>query len=171
MVETHPYPPFVPRHAKYLLLGSFLAKKYENDPDFDWYYGAKRNQFWKILAKVYGRELSTRKSKQQLLTDLQMAITDIIYQCERKHGNSLDANLINIVYNTPAIEKILHTRTIERIFFTSRFVETRFLRMFKNFAADYPDVDLVTLPSPSPRYAQLSLAEKTARYKQLLPLN
>ena len=45
-------------------------------------------------------------------------MADIIYQCERKDGNNLDNNLINIVYNSEAITEILEKNQIEQdIFF------------------------------------------------------
>ena len=55
-------------------------------------------------------------------------------------------------------------REIETIFFTSRFVE----KIFKRF---FPEViHTIALPSPSPRYARLSLKQKAAIYKKHLPL-
>ena len=163
MIETHPLEPFVPKNARYLLIGSFMAKAYGSD-SYDWYYGSKRNQFWPILEETYNLKLNTIESKQELLTRLNLAITDIIYQCERQKGSSLDANLINIVYNTPAIEKILRDNKIEKIFFSSRFVETKFRKLFTNIS-----IELITLPSPSPRYAAMTKSQKITRYKELLP--
>jgi hypoxanthine-DNA glycosylase len=162
MLETHPFGNFVPKNAKYLLLGSFTGKS--GDPAYDWFYCSKRNQFWSILENVYDRKLPSKKDKQGLFTKLGMAMADIIYQCERKKGNNLDSNLINIIYNIEAIEKMLQENNIEKIFFSSRFVENKFRRLFK---AVKPE--LITLPSPSPRYAQMTLKQKVARYKEVLP--
>jgi len=33
----------------------------------------------------------------------------------------------------------------------------------------YQNIELITLPSPSPRYASMSKQEKVARYTELLP--
>src|SRR5687768_13725233 len=103
MIETHPFDPFVPPTAKYLMLGSFTAKRGDEDDFYDWFYVTKRSQFWPIIEAIYDVKLYDKKAKQELFTKLSIAITDIIYQCERRDGNSLDANLINFVYNTPAI--------------------------------------------------------------------
>lgn len=169
MIETHPFPPFVPVKAKYLMLGSFTAKRGDEDELYDWFYVTKRNQFWPIIEQVYGIKLTDKQAKQKLFSDLGIAITDIIFQCERRDGNSLDANLINFVYNTPAITKMLRENKIEKIFFSSRFVEKEFRKRFKNLIAEFPEIELITLPSPSPRYAAMSRAEKVQKYKELFP--
>ena len=161
MIETHPYGSFIPLRTKCLLLGSFPGKEKN-----DWFYGNKRNQFWSILEEIYRIKLQTRKEKQKLFTALDMAITDIIYQCERKRKSNLDNNLINIVYAVEDITWILETNNITKIFFTSRFVETKFRQLFKNIR---PTVKLIALPSPSPRYARMNKLEKIARYRELLP--
>ena len=164
MLETHPFGVFVPAKARYLILGSFTGQQ-----SHDWFYGTRRNQFWPILREVYGRELVGRVSKEKLFEELGVAIGDIIYQCERVHGSNLDTNLVNIVYNFDPIENILARNKIARIYFSSRFVETIFKRHFKDIIGRYRGIELVTLPSPSPRYAAISKEEKARRYVDLLP--
>lgn len=168
MIETHPFGVFVPPKARYLILGSFIAKKKEGD-GYDWFYGKKTNLFWPILESVYNIKLPDKKARQALLTRLGIAVTDIIYQCERRDGNSLDVNLINCVYNIPAIKKILKENSLEKIFFTSRFVEKEFKKKFKDLIEQHPKIELITLPSPSRRYAAMSKEEKIRRYSQILP--
>ncbi len=157
-METHPFGSFVPDNTKYLLVGSFTCKEAHG-----WFYGTKRNQFWPILRSVYNLPLDSTSAKQDLFIKLGMAITDIIYQCERSKGTNLDSNLINIVWNIPGIQKIFSQNKIEKIYFSSRFVEIKFKRFFSTKA------ELITLPSPSPRYAKLSLPQKTEVCRQLLP--
>lgn len=171
MLETHPFGAFVPPNAQYLILGSFPGKQssVSATDSWGWFYGNPRNHFWQILEGVYGVKLKDINDKKKLLRSLGMAITDIIYQCERKLGSNLDANLTNIVYNTDAIGKILAENDIEKIFFSSRFVESNFKSHFRNLTQRYPDLELITLPSPSPRYATMALAEKAKRYQDLLP--
>jgi hypoxanthine-DNA glycosylase len=173
MRETHPFENFVPLNAKYLLLGSFVGKQAvkgtaATDDSYDWFYGTKRNQFWSILEGVYGIELRNKTSKQELLAKLGIAVADIICECERKDNNNLDTNLLNIVYNKD-IDGIIETTPIEMIFFTSKFVECSFKKHFKSIINDHPFIQLVTLPSPSPRYALISKESKIQRYKELLP--
>jgi G:T/U-mismatch repair DNA glycosylase len=56
-------------------------------------------------------------------------------------------------------------REIETIFFTSRFVEKIFKKLFPQFT------NTIVLPSPSQRYARMSLKGKIEVYKKLLLKN
>lgn len=169
MIETHPFGVFAPPNARYLVLGSFTAVKRDGDTSYDWYYSSKRNQLWPILENVYNLKLNNKRVRQKLFSDLSIAIADIIYQCERKNGNSLDSNLVNFVYNTPTIRKLLKKNPIKKIFFSSRFVEKEFKKHLKEIIEEFPDIELITLPSPSPRYALMSKEEKIKRYSQIFP--
>lgn len=166
MIEKHPFGDFVPKNTQYLILGSFTGKII--DDSYDWFYGTKRNLFWPIIQEVYGRQLLNKKGKQTLFNQLGVAITDIILSCVRNTNSNLDINLTNIVLNK-RVANIVEDNDIEKIFFSSRFVEKLFKKHFKNLVLSHPDVGLITLPSPSPRYAAMSKSEKIARYKQLLP--
>ena len=164
MIDVHPFLYFAPKKAKYLLLGSFPGR----EPG-DWFYGTKRTQFWNILEVVYNTKLQDKESKQKLFEKLNMAISDVIYSAERKNGNNLDNNLINITYNNKIVEQILNKNKIEKIYFTSRFVEKIYITKFKKMLTKYPKIKLMTLPSPSPRYAKMTKEEKIKSYKELLP--
>ncbi|MCK9368603.1 hypothetical protein M0R04_01360 [Candidatus Dojkabacteria bacterium] len=173
MIETHPFGSFVPKQVKYLLLGSFTTKEAFDDKkkdDYVWFYSnGGRNQFWPILEEVYGTQLKTRKQMENLFTSLGMALADIIYQCERKKSSNLDINLTNIVYAIDDITEILKKHDISKIFFTSKYVEKRFKSVFKSVLATYSNIKLISLPSPSPRYASMTKNQKTQSYKTLLP--
>ncbi|MBU0976185.1 MAG: uracil-DNA glycosylase family protein [Patescibacteria group bacterium] len=168
MLETHPFKNFVPRNVKYLLLGSFTSKTVTTDSNYDWYYCSSRNQFWPIIEEVYDIRLATTAAKKKFLRNLGIGVADIIRQCERSAGNSLDANLTGIVYN-PRLRTILTRKPISKIFFTSRFVEKLYRKVFGDLVEELTSIELMTLPSPSPRYATMTRSEKVERYKQLLP--
>lgn len=167
MIETHPFGTFAPPSIKYIFLGSFTGKV--EDASYDWFYANKRNQFWPIMEKVYGIDLSTKEKKQELFARLRMAITDIIFSCERKANSNLDMNLTDMVFNTEAILKVIQENNISAIYFSSRFAEKLFKKFFRDLILKHPKTELVTLPSPSPRYAAMSKLEKIIRYKELLP--
>lgn len=169
MLETHPFGSFVPENSKYLLLGSFPGTTGRENPEY-WFYGTKRTQFWSILEAVYGMKLENLKSKRKLFTDLKLAISDVIYSCERRNDNSLDDNLINITYNNKIVGQILAENSIEKIYFTSRFVEKIFKTKFKDLIFKYSEIKFTTLPSPSPRFAAMTKYEKIKKYKESLPI-
>ena len=165
-IETHPFKPFVPVNATVLIVGSFpgrdiTQKKLSED---DWFYGTKRNQFWNIISEVYSMELKTAAAKKQLFTAKRIAIADIILQARRNAINNSDTNLEVIAYNDKAIKKILAHASFKHIFFTSKFVEKHFLKIFPGITNG------TCLPSPSPRYARMSMKEKIEIYKKMLPM-
>jgi len=173
MVETHPFGAFVPPKSKCLILGSFTTKEAYDDKKkgkYVWFYSnGGRNLFWPILSEIYDTKLATREEMQSLLTKLGMAMADIVYRCERKKNSNLDINLVNIVYATKDITSVLKNNPIAKIFFTSRFVEKEYRRHFKDLITQYPHIELLTLPSPSPRYALMTRQEKVKKYKEMLP--
>lgn len=164
MIELHPFGNYVPKHPKYLIIGSFPGK----GTGHDWFYGSTRSQFWPILREVYSLPLSNKSEKEYLFSVLGIAITDIIISCERKFNSNLDTNLTNIVINNE-IPNILKRNDIRKTFFTSKFVENLFRKNFRDFIKDNPQIELVPLPSPSPRYAGMTKSDKISRYKELLP--
>lgn len=163
--ELHPHTPFIPPNINCLILGSFpgRASSLITEEDNQWFYAAKRNQFWKIMAGVYDLKLDNRDAKEKLLMDQGIGIADILLEIRRKKDTNQDQDLEVIRYNDKAIRQILKKYPTLPILFGSRFVETK----FKKFFPDYPHTAL--LPSPSPRYARLSLEGKIAVYKSLLP--
>ena len=164
-IEKHPFAPFIPDNVTTLILGSFPGREQtQTIPDNEqWFYGAKRNQFWKIISAVYNTDLQSKKDKQDLFRKYGIGITDILLQVRRKNNSNLDNNLEIIDYNWIAIKEILQNHKIKSIFFTSKYVETHFNKLFPEIKyAEY-------LPSPSPRYARMSKAEKINYYKCKLP--
>jgi len=163
-VEKHPFEAFIPKNIKCLIIGSFPGKEqtqYEIN-ETHWFYGAPRNQLWKILEIVYKRELKDRKEKQRLFDEVGIGITDVVKSCIRRQGTNLDENLDIKEYNKKVIQKILNQYQ-PKILFTSRFVEKEFKRLFP----DYNNTDI--LPSPSPRYFRLTIKDKAKIYKEKLP--
>lgn len=164
-MELHPFQPFVPNGSRILILGSFPGKESTQTVRADdWFYGATRNQFWKILEIVFNQKLSSKKDKQELFRQNKIAITDIILSCERGKNTNLDSNLINKTYNQDAVNEIVARNPIEKILFTSKGVQREFLEHF-----EIPQkIELIALPSPSPIYRKLSLGEKAEEYKRIL---
>jgi hypoxanthine-DNA glycosylase len=164
-IETHPFKPFVPVNATVLIVGSFPGRDttQRNIDNDKWFYNTKRNQFWDIISAVYNIELKTTKDKQELFKKAGIAIADIFLTIKRKGEDNSDTSLDILTYNDEAIRKILKHTLFEHIFFTSKFVEKHFLKLFRGIKNGE------CLPSPSPRYASMSKQEKIAHYKRKLP--
>ena len=166
-IEIHPFKPFVPENANKLILGSFPGREQtqHTQNENDWFYGSKRNQFWHIISHVYDTPLLTIDDKQTLFKNNGIATTDIFFKVRRTENNNLDNNLRVIEYNEAAIRTILQNNNINTVFFTSKFVEQHFRKLFPEIT------NTVCLPSPSPRYASMNKAEKIMHYKNKLLKN
>ena len=164
IVETHPFEAFIPPNIKCLIVGSFPGKEQTRTKldETHWFYGAPRNQLWKILEIVYNRKLANRKEKQRLFEQAGIGMTDVIRSCIRKEGTNLDENLDIKEYNKEVIDGILGKHR-PKVLFTSRFVEKEFKRLFPL----YDNTDI--LPSPSPRYFRLRIEDKARIYGEKLP--
>ena len=165
MIEKHPFKPFVPENSRVLILGSFPGKEStQSTNENDWFYYAKRNQFWKIIEAVFNQNLSSKSSKQELFKSQKIAITDIIESCERRENKNSDENLINRKYNKASISEIIAQNPITKILFTSKHVYHEFLENF-----DKPEnIELVVLPSPSPIFRRMGIQGKIDFYKAQL---
>ncbi len=167
MKEIHPFKPYVPENCQILIIGSFPGKdSTQQHKEGDWYYGAKRNQFWTIIEKVYGITLSTKQQKTDLFSRLQIGLTDVILSCVRKENKNTDNNLINRTYNIETVLNILDNYPIKKILFTGKGVYDVFKKKFKYKG----DAELITLPSPSPIYRKITIEEKTEVYKKYFPI-
>lgn len=162
-VEQHPFTAFIPQKIRCLILGSFPGKEQTKGglDENAWFYGAPLNQFWRILSKAYDRELKTRADKQALFEEAGIGITDIFKSVKRLSGSNLDENLQIEEYNWDVVAAILKKHKPE-VLCTSRFVEKEFKKQFPAYPVD-------VLPSPSPRYFKLTIAQKAEIYKQKLP--
>ncbi len=174
MTEIHPFTSFVPTHTKYLLLGSFPCNRNLRtdgaSPAYgEWFYcGSGKSAFWSIMENVYACNLPAgeREPKAQLLEKYGIAITDIALEIERKKTDCLDDNLKILTYNTTAIQDILANNPIEKIFFTSRFVEKLFI---KHIQPKDSTIALEYLISPSPA-ADMGLRSR-ADFKEFIIQN
>ena len=162
--ETHPHKAFVPRPLKAIIVGSFPGRSstIALAPEQQWFYSAKRNQLWSILEIVFGMPLPDKATKKAILRQHHIGLVDILLTIRRKKPSNADQDLEIVAYNDTALAAILDQHPKVLVCFTSRFVEKQFKTLFPDHA------DSVLLPSPSPRYARLSINEKAAVYKQIL---
>ena len=97
-IETHPLKPFLPQHARLLMLGSFPPPKTRWKMDF--YYPNFQNDMWKIYGLIffedpnYFLDKENKLFKEALLKDflrhVGVAIYDTAYQVQRLKENASD---------------------------------------------------------------------------------
>ena len=167
-LEQHPFGAFLPPNVRYLVVGTFPGRQFsqrliaENEADLMAFSYGGRNQFWRIMEKIYGVELPTRASKQAIFEQNNIGMMDLIAACRRKKNSNLDTDLTDIIWNRPAFEHVFNTQSIDTVFCTGRGVE----KIFKSW---FPDVNCVALPSPSPLFAAMRFEDKLAFYKTVFP--
>jgi G:T/U-mismatch repair DNA glycosylase len=143
MIEKNPFRYFLPAGASKLIVGSFPC--YNGTGYGDWFYsGSGKNYFWRLLSDILKMPATNRKQKMALCEKYRIALTDIAYRVERTKNNCSDSNLRIVEFNRKGIDTCLKAG-IDRIFFTSRFVE-------KQFEKNYPllRIPSFVLVSPSP---------------------
>ncbi len=140
-----------------MILGSFPSIDSFKE---DFYYGHKRNQFWKILSDIFNYPINNRDQKIWLLKESKIALWDMVSTCSR--DNSLDSSLEEIEVNNIA-EFLEENPSIEKVVFTGRLAEKLFKMHF-----DYLEIESVYLPSPSSAYAKMSFEQKLEKYRELL---
>ena len=158
-MEHHPFKPIIFPDSKILILGSFPSlKSFEEG----FYYAHPRNQFWPLLAEVFGEDISSIEKKTALCKKHHLALWDSAKSLKRDNKNSSDQNLKEIEAND--FKQLLSEYpSIETVFFTGKKSEAIFNKAYK----DLP-VKKALLPSPSPAYAAMPFEEKLEVYKALL---
>ncbi|MDR5659437.1 DNA-deoxyinosine glycosylase [Serpentinicella sp. ANB-PHB4] len=90
MGQLKSFLPVIDHESKVLILGSMPGVKSLEENQ---YYGNARNHFWKIIYKLFNKEIEQDYNKKiKLLKGNKIALWDVINTCYRK--GSLDANII-----------------------------------------------------------------------------
>lgn len=97
-IETHPWPPYIPPHARVLLMGTFPPQPHRWSMDF--YYPNRTNDFWKIIGLIflgdpfalYDKETKTYRLDEirSLLDKEGVALNDTGHRIRRLKGNASD---------------------------------------------------------------------------------
>ena len=175
IVSKHPYVKYVPKNANKLIIGTMPPYRFCNnernlcEEDVDFFYGSKDNYFWEILGNLTQKNLSFEntksavKERKDLLSSLNVAITDIVLECEHKNGNSDDNSLEEIVFNTDVLKDILDNNDIDTLIYTSLKVKSLMYQATKSYHSwskdnkregriiiDGKEYKVIVLYSPSP---------------------
>lgn len=152
MREQHPYGEFVPKNARGMIIGSFPIGKFSNpkrfheikEHEFKFFFGGEKNLLWKLLGEVFHMPVTSETEIKKLLQRNGLGVGDVIRSCKRKNGGASDSDLYDIEWNTDLIQ-VIRKKRIERLYFTSRKVESWFNKLFKNT----DDLVKISLISPS----------------------
>ena len=146
-ILQHPFGPLYNEKSRVLILGSFPSVKSREQ---NFFYGHPQNRFWKVVARVFDREVpQSIDEKKTLILDNGLALWDSIASCEIT--GSSDASIRNVKTNDISI--ILDSCDIERIYCNGR----KSYDLYCRFIQPETGREAVCLPSTSPANAAWTL--------------
>ena len=121
--ETLQWENFIPFNAGKLIIGTFPTAKQRRS--FEFFYPNKNNPFWKVLASIAEMTVASAdcsnaiQNRKDILTKLNLGITDMGYRVYRHANSSLDQsifpiefmNIFEILEDHPSIKKLIITST------------------------------------------------------------
>jgi G:T/U-mismatch repair DNA glycosylase len=134
--ETHPFKLYTPANSKILIVGTFPPTK--KNWSYEFFYPNRQNLFWKVMAQIAGRHpqhfsgAEAVEERKEILTSLNVAITDMGLRVSRNGESSLDENLNAIEY-MDILEILDHNPLIHKIIFTSSSGKVSASRWFLNY--------------------------------------
>lgn len=127
-IDNYPINP----NSTRLIIGTIHPHLIQNF-NTDFFYG-NIGSFWDILSNAFPqRQFGNLEEIIQTLNNFNVAITDIIRQCDREHENvTSDSKLYNIISNAQQIQAGIENSQIDTIYLTSRFGKNNAARIFVN---------------------------------------
>ena len=138
--------PVFDKNSKILILGSFPSLISRHN---QFYYGNPRNRFWNMINKIFNVELLTTNQKIEFLLKHNIAIWDIVCECEIE--GSMDKDVKNPIYAD--LVSILPPQTkINKIICNGKLSYNLTMEYCKNNNIDIPIVYLQSTSPANPRF-------------------
>jgi G:T/U-mismatch repair DNA glycosylase len=105
--HKHPYPPFIPKNATKLIVGTLPPPRFSTgqlkDGDVNFCYGSRDGLLWPAIDSIFDLNLLYNNSdkavmqRKTFLTSRGIGICDIVESCERIKVDASDLGMLNIV--------------------------------------------------------------------------
>ena len=182
-IETRPFPPFLPKKATVMMMGTFPPAAEKRAMEF--HYPNFQNDMWRVYGLIFfndkdhfrkGDEKAFDPEKIKAFLDKKgIASCPTVYKAIREHGNASDAflevvepvNLKEVLGQVPDVAHICTTGGKATEILLSLLPEKIKLPKTNetiNFVYDGRQLSLTRLPSTSRAYP-LSLVKKAEAYK------
>ncbi len=165
MQIKHGFPPVFDPRARVLILGSLPGDESLRRRQ---YYGHPQNQFWALLAAVFGQDLPRLdyERKCAFLLRKRIALWDVLKAAER--CGSLDTAIRNERPND-LLAFFGELPGLRAVGCNGGKAHRSFCRHFGAWLSEFQgETDLCRLPSSSPAYAAMPLEAKVRRWRQFL---
>ncbi|NNU78169.1 DNA-deoxyinosine glycosylase [Clostridium estertheticum] len=156
MVEG--FEPIIDENCEILILGTMPGAESLIKQE---YYAFERNQFWKIIFSIFGKEIADNyESKKAVLLNNKIAIWDVLKSCDRE--NSSDSNIRNAVVND-FMGLFSEYPNLKNIYFNGKKAES----LYRKLVVNKDNLRQFILPSTSPANA-VKFEEKLDEWRQIL---
>ena len=145
-IIVHPFKPIINEESEILVLGSFPSVVSRSN---NFYYGNKKNRFWRLLDLIYGTNLD-------LLSNMEKKIYDVVYSCSIV--GSSDSSIEDVIYSD--INSLIKNTKIKKIYCNGKTAYNLFITGNPNLKAM-----AVYLPSTSPANAAFSIDKLYSEWK------
>jgi TDG/mug DNA glycosylase family protein len=163
MSAINGFPPIVSGNASVLILGTMPS---EASLLRQQYYGHPKNTFWPIMSALFGSdpELCYQRRKEVLMEN-GIAVWDVLQSCHRL--GSLDSNIRLATLRTNDFAGFFTEHNcIKRVFFNGRMAEKLYQKwILPALNHRFSHLEYQCLPSTSPAYAALKIAQKIEAWK------
>lgn len=182
-IEIHPFEPYIPKHARILMLGTFPPKPERWSMDF--FYPNKINDMWRIMGVIFHNDRNrfwNESEKRFILDDIKifldkvgLALYDTAYRVRRLKDNASDkfleivepANIQGILTAHPSITAIITAGEKATDTLSSLFGST-IPRVGENICFDFEGRTITHYRAPSSSRAYpLSLDKKADAYRNI----
>lgn len=160
--ETLEWENYIPSKANKLIIGTFPTVEHRRSYKF--FYPNKDNPFWKILSIIAETKLipadqnKAVSNRQEILSKLNLGITDMGYKILRHANSSLDQSIFPIEFMN--IFKILDDYpTIEKLIFTSSSGENSVEGWFRNYCK-LNSVKFPKMKGKNPKRAEINIGNR-----------
>lgn len=156
------FPPVARHDARVLVLGSLPSEASLRAGE---YYAHPRNAFWKIMQEIAGAS-GSYEERCRALMDAGIAVWDVLASSVRPGSLDADIRMSSVVPND--FEAFLSEHDCLRLVcFNGRKAEEIFRRLvLPSISAGA--LDFASLPSTSPAYASLSVADKLSEWRGII---
>lgn len=152
------FQPIYNENSKILLLGSFPSEKSRQE---GFYYGNKRNRFWKLLSILLHTDMpESIEEKIMLLLNNNIALWDVIYSCDIR--GSSDSSIKNV--SVADIKGLIDNTNIKYIYTNGNTAK----KLYDKYVLKDIDIEAVLMPSTSPANAAFGLERLISYWKSIL---
>ncbi|WGD35184.1 uracil-DNA glycosylase family protein [Olleya sp. YS] len=172
--HQHPYPPFINKTTKKLIVGTLPPPRFSTgdllDKDVDFCYGSYYNSLWLFIDKIHNLKLRYDNSKEAIqqrktfLIQHNIGVCDIVESCERTKIDASDLGMTNIKLRD-VIGYLKQYPTIDTLLFTGGNSKNGPEYFFRKHIKDY-NIKMELVSKDTPKIHQFKLPVITRNTKE-----